>query len=278
MLSPFADYKKPLSKEDEKEEFDSLYQLLQSMVKPPPSNTETKNEIITPPLIIKETVQPIEEKKASSPIINHPLIIKENHTKEESNTVSSEPTEEMGLDSDIIASPDVFELYKGIRRRGRPKGSKTSKEKRKKKQENDESESMEDEDEVVIPFHVELPKSMKHAAIRPTPYPNGVICKCCFESFPQNSDYLLHFNRSEICMNIMIQPLYCQPRHELIKPLHIIIAEWLSAAVSDGKNLFTCRHCRVSFKNQGNLNKHLYTSLPCNRIAYMEFKKIVADY
>lgn len=290
MLPSFTAYKKPLTKEDEKEEFNELYQLLQSMVKPsvtplsaPP--VEVKSEIIEP-VMIKEIVYeslPSELKVLKS---ESPGIIKD----------------DIALEGELTTSPDVFEIYKYIRPRGRPKGSKTNTDKKKvekkstekrkyvKKEKIEKTEKkkynpveadqgdVSDENIEHIPHPIEMPKSMKPPQARIPIYPNGVTCKCCLESFPKNTDYLLHLNTSDICMKVLVQPLYCQPRHELTKPLHMIMYEWLSSSLTDGKDHLTCRHCHLTFKSIGNMNKHLYTSITCNRMAYIEFKKIVSDY
>ena len=97
-------------------------------------------------------------------------------------------------------------------------------------------------------------------------------------AFSKESDYLIHFHTSEICMKIRMEPASVQPKHEIPTALHIMIVEWLSRAITDGTNRLRCRHCQTTFTNLGNLNKHLYTALACNRMAYIEFKKIVGDF
>lgn len=283
MLASFASYKKPLTKEDEKEEFDALYQLLQSMVKPSDSSlpSQEKNEVIEP-FMIKQEIEACEEESKNPNSID-------SDTSEKSQSTLSIVKDENVLDNVISTSPDVFEIYNYIRPRGRPKGSKTTIEKEKKEkrkytkkdklQKKDDLKKEKSDEEIQPIVHpIEMPKSMKVPHPRVPMYPNGITCKCCLESFPTNTDYLLHLNTSDICMKVLIQPLYYQPRHELTKPLHMIMYDWLSSALTDGKDQLTCRHCHMSFKNIGNINKHLYISLPCNRMAYIEFKKIVSDY
>ena len=92
MLTTLTTYKKPLTKEDEKEEFDALYQLLQSMVKPVDVDKVTVNEVIEP---IKE----------EEPVVADSL-------------------KDIYLENESSTSPDVFEMYKHIH----PTGTKTKKE------------------------------------------------------------------------------------------------------------------------------------------------------
>jgi len=294
MLASFTSYKKPLTKEDEKEEFDALYQLLQSMVKPSdasPSHVSPmneKNEVIEPLIIKEETTELKEEHKNEiSPL----------ETPKHEQIISSIIKDDESSTKPATESLDVFEIYKYIRPRGRPKGAKTGcieikKDKRKYirkiKKEKHDSESV---TEHVQPDHsqeenalqpivhpIEMPKSMKVPLPKTPLHSNSIICKSCLTSFSKNTDYLLHLNTSDICMKILIEPVHYQPRHELTRPLHIIMYEWLSSALTDGKDLLTCRHCHMTFKSIGNINKHLYTSLTCNRMAYIQFKKMVSDY
>lgn len=271
MLASLTNYKKPLTKEDEKEEFDALYQLLQSMVKPS-DGTTLSNDIIHPLTIKEEINAHKEESKLHSPHFD---------SSKNTSTTASTITDDIILDNKITASPDVFEIYKYIRPRGRPKGSKTTIEKEKKVKRKYTKKEKPSQAVEIEKKDSESSKEQLHQMVdrpRTSIRANGITCKCCLASFEQNTDYLLHLNTSDICMKVLIQPLHCQPRHELIKPLHMIMHDWLSSALTNGKDQLTCRHCDVSFKTIGNMNKHLYTSLPCNRMAYIEFKKIVSDY
>jgi hypothetical protein len=302
MLSSFQNYKKPITKEEEKEEFDALYQMLQSMVrrpfstKPtsdpsssnPPSSEEGKNEIIIPSIIKEEYSTPPEIKNMNSnktlddyftkkEDMNTSMISDDIPLSDFSNMFEvNKEIHDSGSPSMDKEVPILMETDKERKKRERLERKKEREERKERKKKKNAQEGISEDGSTY--YGIELPKSMRVTHEKPLLYPNGVICKCCMASFPQNIDYLLHFNTSEICMKVMMEPLCYQPRHEITKPLHIILDDWLSLAISDGKNPLTCRHCGNSFSNIGNINKHLYTSITCNRIAYIELKKIVAEY
>ena len=94
-------------------------------------------------------------------------------------------------------------------------------------------------------------------------------CKGCMKMFPTELYLKKHHDKSAACVKWIALP----DKDNTIptKGLHLIIDELLKNAISlDGK--LECKYCNSKFTNNGNLHKHLNTSIACNRLVYNTFK------
>lgn len=98
-------------------------------------------------------------------------------------------------------------------------------------------------------------------------------CKACCKTFSTKGCFTRHQQTSSICQSWLSLP--AEEQHPVVEiPIHVKVNEYLEQAIT-GEPL-QCRFCLATFTNRGNHHKHYQTSLPCNRMAYVEFKRIVA--
>lgn len=98
-------------------------------------------------------------------------------------------------------------------------------------------------------------------------------CKICLKSFPLESRYVEHFEKSEVCKKMIISAN--QEKFPILnRPIHMLVHDWLDKVITGEKDL-ECRYCHGTFINKGNHHKHFYTAFACNLAAYHEFKKLV---
>ena len=99
-------------------------------------------------------------------------------------------------------------------------------------------------------------------------------CKACCKIFSTKGCFTRHQHTSSICQSLLSLP--ADQQHPVVEiPIHVKVNEYLEQAIT-GEPL-QCRFCLAKFLNRGNHHKHYQTALPCNRMAYAEFKRIVAQ-
>jgi hypothetical protein len=99
-------------------------------------------------------------------------------------------------------------------------------------------------------------------------------CKACCKIFSTKGCFTRHQQTSSICQSWLSLP--AEQQHPVVEiPIHVKVNEYLEQAIT-GEPL-QCRFCLARFLNRGNHHKHYQTALPCNRMAYAEFKRIVAQ-
>jgi hypothetical protein len=113
--------------------------------------------------------------------------------------------------------------------------------------------------------------------VKQTPVPIKVKeilqCKACCKTFSTKGCFTRHQQTSSICQSWLSLPE--DQQHPVVDiPIHMKVNEYLEQAIT-GEPL-QCRFCLARFLNRGNHHKHYQTSLPCNRMAYVEFKRVVA--
>ena len=99
-------------------------------------------------------------------------------------------------------------------------------------------------------------------------------CDACAKTFTANSSLKRHFIRSPVCIKWNALPEE-DKNIKLTKGLHLVLNDVLDRAVSD-ENL-ECKFCKTKFTMKGNLHKHFNSATVCNRLAYLEFKKLFND-
>jgi hypothetical protein len=98
-------------------------------------------------------------------------------------------------------------------------------------------------------------------------------CKACCKTFSTKGCFTRHQQTSSICQSWLSLP--AEQQYPVVEiPIHMKVNEYLEQAIT-GEPL-QCRFCLARFLNRGNHHKHYQTSLPCNRMAYVEFKRVVA--
>lgn len=98
-------------------------------------------------------------------------------------------------------------------------------------------------------------------------------CKACCKIFSTKGCFTRHQQTSSICQSLLSLP--ADQQHPVVEiPIHVKVNEYLEQAIT-GEPL-QCRFCLAKFINRGNHHKHYQTAIPCNRMAYAEFKRIVA--
>lgn len=117
---------------------------------------------------------------------------------------------------------------------------------------------------------VEPPKKTEPKEIR------GVLCDGCKRTFSCYASLYQHHTVTSMCG--FWYSLEDKSEYEVIPPMavHNLMDEILEKTVAVDGSPFQCRTCRVTFSTKGNLHKHLYNALVCNRVAYARLKKVVA--
>jgi len=103
---------------------------------------------------------------------------------------------------------------------------------------------------------------------------NDLQCDACCKTFCNSSSFIRHKRISEACKKWYALPEEQQPPL-VTMPIHEMVNEWLERAIT-GDQPLTCKFCSTSFYNRGNHHKHYQSAQTCNRMAYAEFKRIVA--
>lgn len=98
-------------------------------------------------------------------------------------------------------------------------------------------------------------------------------CKACCKTFSTKGCFTRHQQTSSICQSWLSLP--AEQQYPVVEiPIHVKVNEYLEQAIT-GEPL-QCRFCLARFLNRGNHHKHYQTAIPCNRMAYAEFKRVVA--
>ena len=98
-------------------------------------------------------------------------------------------------------------------------------------------------------------------------------CNACCKIFSTKGCFTRHQQTSSICQSWLSLP--AEQQYPVVEiPIHVKVNEYLEQAIT-GEPL-QCRFCLATFLNRGNHHKHYQTAIPCNRMAYAEFKRIVA--
>ena len=237
MWKTLGTIKKVRSKDDEKEEFDTLYTLLSRLAEQGKKATEISFDN--------------NEEKITNELVEVQA--------DELHVIQEDPwLEDKKEDSSLYQEDD-----------------NDQEDENDNDQDNEEGNHQEDETNEIYKQMI-MPKSMKKKkrgkGIRNRK--KGVFqCKLCLKSFPLESRYVEHFNKSEVCKK-MVMSANQEEFPILNRPIHMLVHDWLEKVITGEKNL-QCRYCNVTFINKGNHHKHFYTAFACNIAAYHEFKKLV---
>ena len=101
-------------------------------------------------------------------------------------------------------------------------------------------------------------------------------CEACLKVFPTSANLLTHHKITPMCAHWFTLPNKEEYAH-VPASIHIFMDEVLAETVAVEGSPNECRFCHSTFSNKGNLHKHFHTSIVCNRMAYVRFKKVVAN-
>lgn len=103
-----------------------------------------------------------------------------------------------------------------------------------------------------------------------------IECKACMKVFTTRTALQFHYDKNPECVKWnelkIEQSDFISPQ----KGIHMWLYDILEQAVaaSPEKSL-QCKFCNTTFINKGNHHKHFNTSIVCNRLAFLEIKKII---
>jgi hypothetical protein len=97
-------------------------------------------------------------------------------------------------------------------------------------------------------------------------------CYGCTKSFATKSSLKRHIERYQLCKDWNENQKETQI--DLSTGIHLIINDLLEKSIGiSGQH--ECKFCKAKFITKGNHHKHLNTSTICNRLAFLEFKKLI---
>lgn len=97
-------------------------------------------------------------------------------------------------------------------------------------------------------------------------------CEACMKSFANKSSLKRHHDRFIVCKNWIELPEKTDTQFST--GIHHIIDDILEKSITDTGEP-ECKFCKTKFISKGNHHKHFNTSTVCNRLAFIEFKKIM---
>jgi len=108
------------------------------------------------------------------------------------------------------------------------------------------------------------------------PSPNTQYeCEACHAVFSVKRKFLAHKDRHHECRTWLALP--SESKYESVTTaIHAFLDECLKKALT-GKQPLQCKFCGLTFVSRSNHHKHYHSSLPCNRMAYLEFKKLICE-
>ena len=100
-------------------------------------------------------------------------------------------------------------------------------------------------------------------------------CGACKKTFATKGSLTRHQQTTVSCQKWLALPEE-QKLPIIDKPIHMIVDDYLKQATT-GDKPFQCRFCSITFTNRGNHHKHYQSATTCNRMAYIEYKRLVGQ-
>ena len=123
---------------------------------------------------------------------------------------------------------------------------------------------------IIKPIIKPVVKPVVKPIIKPIPE-----CGACKKTFATKGSLTRHQQTTVSCQKWLALPEE-QKLPIIDKPIHMIVDDYLKQATT-GNNPFQCRFCSITFTNRGNHHKHYQSATTCNRMAYIEYKRLVAQ-
>jgi hypothetical protein len=111
----------------------------------------------------------------------------------------------------------------------------------------------------IEPIKIELP-------------PEEHRCGGCDKTFATKSSLKRHLIRYQVCRDWIELPQKTETN--LTTGIHHIVDNLLEKSIGENGN-FECKFCKTKFITKGNHHKHFNTASVCNRLAFLEFKKML---
>lgn len=110
----------------------------------------------------------------------------------------------------------------------------------------------------------------KEAVEKPTYH-----CEACLKTYLVRATFEAHIESSLACKQWKELP----PDQKKVKPrkaLHELLCDWLEEAIGYPEST-QCKFCKSTFASRGNHHKHYQMAVACNRLAYLEFQRIISS-
>jgi hypothetical protein len=100
-------------------------------------------------------------------------------------------------------------------------------------------------------------------------------CNACLKQFTVKETYEIHVATSLSCKKWNeLSP--SEKENNPPKAIHEMADDWLDLAIGVPDRI-QCKFCKMTFVNRGNHHKHYKVAAACNRLAFLEFKKVIAN-
>uniref|UniRef100_A0A6C0IHH2 Uncharacterized protein n=1 Tax=viral metagenome TaxID=1070528 RepID=A0A6C0IHH2_9ZZZZ len=101
----------------------------------------------------------------------------------------------------------------------------------------------------------------------------GMQCKSCLLSVLSEGALIVHYDRSPLCRKWAFLPDEMQEPVP-VKTVYQVAMEYVRQSITADKEL-TCKFCKNSFTSLEQHHAHYQTTIICNRMAHLEFKRIL---
>ena len=100
-------------------------------------------------------------------------------------------------------------------------------------------------------------------------------CKSCLLTVQSEGALIVHYDRSPLCRKWAFLPDEMQePVPD--KTIYQLAMEYVRQSITGNKEL-VCKFCHLSFATTEQHHAHYQTTVICNRMAHLEFKRILKN-
>jgi hypothetical protein len=101
---------------------------------------------------------------------------------------------------------------------------------------------------------------------------NNAKCKSCLKSFASEYYIKRHLSSNKACEKLL--EVSSNDKHKIPSvPINKFINKTLKASIT-GTQPTQCKYCEITFSNNFVFTNHFVKSVSCNRLAFLEFKKL----
>lgn len=101
----------------------------------------------------------------------------------------------------------------------------------------------------------------------------GIQCKSCLLAVPSEGALIVHYDRSPLCRKWAFLPDEMQEPVP-VKTIYQLAMDYVQQSITGDKEL-VCKFCHLSFATLEQHHAHYQTTVICNRMAHLEFKRII---
>ena len=102
-------------------------------------------------------------------------------------------------------------------------------------------------------------------------------CKSCLLTVPSEGALIVHYDRSPLCRKWAFQWAFLPDEMQEpvpVKTVYQVAMEYVRQSITGDKEL-VCKFCKNSFTSLEQHHAHYQTTVICNRMAHLEFKRIL---